>query len=76
MDAADEELEQEMKDDSTEEPPAEESEVDEEDVESVFKAKNCTLEEALRNSDCVVLHTYHKAFQKLQITDIKGLMRD
>ncbi|UCE75065.1 MAG: nucleotide sugar dehydrogenase [Methanomassiliicoccales archaeon] len=50
--------------------------VDEQEVERVFNLENCTLEEALRNSDCVVLHTYHKTFQKLQITDLKGLMKD
>lgn len=49
--------------------------VNKNDVEKMFKVKNCSLDEALNNSDCVVLHTYHHQFDNIKIKDIMKQMK-
>jgi nucleotide sugar dehydrogenase len=49
--------------------------VDKVEVENLFKAKSCSLEEVLNDSDCVVLHTYHDSFKKFEINNIRKLMK-
>ena len=50
--------------------------VDSAEVKSAFNVENSSLEDALNNSDCIVLHTFHKSFENLQITEIKEKMKD
>lgn len=49
--------------------------VNKNDVEKMFNVKNCSLDEALNNSDCVVLHTYHDQFDEINIQDIMKQMK-
>jgi nucleotide sugar dehydrogenase len=49
--------------------------VNKNDVEDMFKVKNCSLDEALNNSDCIVLHTYHDQFDNIKIQDIIKQMK-
>ncbi len=50
--------------------------VDSAEVKSAFNVENSSLEDALKDSDCIVLHTFHKSFENLQITEIKEKMKD
>ena len=42
----------------------------------MFKVTNYSLEDALNDSDCVVLHTCHKSFKNLRVNDIRALMKE
>ena len=47
-----------------------------EDVKKMYGLYNLPLEEALRNSDCMVVVTGHKEFKELPFEKIKTLMKD
>lgn len=46
-----------------------------EDVKNEFNVNNISLKDAIRDSDCVVLHTNHSSFKDLKISEIKKLMK-
>lgn len=50
--------------------------VDKVEVENEFKVKNSPLEVTLKDSDCVILHTYHKHFKNIKIDEIRRFMNE
>jgi UDP-N-acetyl-D-mannosaminuronic acid dehydrogenase len=46
------------------------------DVKKMYGLPNLQLEEALKDSDCMVIVTGHEEFKKLQFEKIKALMKD
>lgn len=48
--------------------------VGEDQVKKEFNVINTLLKDALKDSDCVVLHTNHSSFQDLKISELKDLM--
>jgi nucleotide sugar dehydrogenase len=45
-------------------------------IKELFNVENCSFEKAIKDADCVILHTLHKPFRDIQLADIKKLTKD
>lgn len=50
--------------------------IDQSTVKKLFRVDNVPYEEAIKDADCVVLHTLHKTFRDIKLDDIKTWMKD
>ncbi|MCK5037743.1 MAG: nucleotide sugar dehydrogenase [Thermoplasmata archaeon] len=49
--------------------------VEDNDIETAFGITGHSMDETLKDADCVILHTLHDEFKDLKLSEIKGMMK-